>query len=54
MSAIVFDRTRIDDAATRKGEPSLPLEPGNLFSESEPQRMRAVAGNSADETVSRA
>ena len=31
VGAVVFERARVDDAATREGEPRLPLEPGDFL-----------------------
>ena len=45
MGAVILDRARIDHAAAREGQAGLPLQPGNLVGDAEPQRMRAVAGH---------
>jgi hypothetical protein len=45
VSAIVVDRTRIDDAAASEGQPCLPLQPGDLFGRAELERMRRIRHN---------
>ena len=42
MGAVILDRARIDHAAAREGQASLPLQPGDFVSDTQPQRMRAV------------
>ena len=43
MRAIVVNRQRIDDAASRKGQPRLALQKGNLFGQAKAQRMTMAA-----------
>ena len=47
VSAIVVQRTRIDDAATGEGQPRLSLEERNILGPAEKQRMLIVAGGTA-------
>ena len=42
MRAVIVKRARIDDAATREGEPRLPLEPGDFLGQPGRKRMPTV------------
>jgi hypothetical protein len=43
MSPIVRKRERVDDAAARKGQPRLALQPGNIIDDAVPERMCAAS-----------
>ena len=49
VSAVIFERARIDDAAARERQPRLPLEPGDFLGQAQPQRMRAVGEDGGEE-----
>ena len=44
MGPVVVERERIDDAASRKGQPRLALEPRDIVRDAEPQRMAPALG----------
>ena len=51
VRAIIGQRARIDHAAAGEGQARLPLEPGNVLGRAEPQLVRAVGEDGAEQSV---